>query len=402
MTTSKKALMFLHAYYKEDTRVRREAEALVVAGWDVDVICLNRGEEPREEVVSGVRIKRANIARSKKKTTIRLAWEYVRFLFTCLWICSSAMLRKQYDVVFTHNMPNFLIFASIPAKLRGTPTILDMHDSVMDVYGDIFRHKSGWQRNLLQGLLTLEEKLSASLATEMITVNRPIMEDFQNRLGGRKYFLLHNSPDLDELSVSRGPARPAEPEDVTYILHHGNILERSGVDRVLPVLSTLNADGEKYRLEVHGRGPFYQNVQDMAADLGVAESCDFCGPFSHESITPYLERASCGVVLAHRNRLFDYALPNKFLEYVGARVPIIAQRLKTLEEYFPESMVQYVDTEDELKEALEELRADPVKAQQRADLAYERLHEISWETERPKFLDFVDAVRLKKFDGDVS
>ena len=39
--------MIVHAYYEEDARVRREAETLVAAGWEVDVFGLRRPGEER-------------------------------------------------------------------------------------------------------------------------------------------------------------------------------------------------------------------------------------------------------------------------------------------------------------------------------------------------------------------
>lgn len=393
MKAPRRILMFLHAYYLDDTRVRREAEALAAVGWHVEVICLNKGGEPHEELVEGVTVRRANIARSTIKTTATLAREYIRFLIACFKLRKGMMLRREVAVVFVHNMPNFLIFATLPAKLRGVPVILDMHDSVIDVYRDVFQHKSILKRWALEKALIWEERLSTKLATAIMTVNRPIAEDFSQRFGPRDFFLLHNAPDEKALQVSR-PIPAKAPSNLVRVLHHGNILSRSGVDRLLPLLRPLNADGERFRLELHGRGDFYPQVKALATNLEVAQYCDFYGPFTHQSIVPFLERASCGVVLPHRNRLFDYALPNKFLEYVACRVPIIAQRLHTLEEYFPADLVQYIETEDDLIASLEALHADPVAAQVRANRAYERLQEISWGTERPKFLEFVRSVTL--------
>jgi len=41
--------MIVHAYYEEDSRVRREAETLVAAGWEVDVFgCGGRAKGPRQ------------------------------------------------------------------------------------------------------------------------------------------------------------------------------------------------------------------------------------------------------------------------------------------------------------------------------------------------------------------
>ena len=46
-TRPRRACMIVHAYYEEDARVRREAETLVAAGWEVDVFGLRRPDDAR-------------------------------------------------------------------------------------------------------------------------------------------------------------------------------------------------------------------------------------------------------------------------------------------------------------------------------------------------------------------
>ena len=55
--------MIVHAYYEEDPRVRREAEALVAAGWEVDVLGLRRAGEGPTAVVAGVNLHRLPVGR---------------------------------------------------------------------------------------------------------------------------------------------------------------------------------------------------------------------------------------------------------------------------------------------------------------------------------------------------
>lgn len=141
MSNKKNILMLLHAYYKDDTRVRRQAEILAKNGFNVSVLCLNKGGEADFEIYNNVYIERIPVSRSVHKTTFNLIKEYLKFIFFCLGKKYKEMIRKNYDVVVVHNMPNFLIFAALPVKLRGGSIVLDMHDSVLDVYTDIFSKK---------------------------------------------------------------------------------------------------------------------------------------------------------------------------------------------------------------------------------------------------------------------
>lgn len=385
MSKQPKALMFLLAYYKEDQRPRREASALAADGWDVEVICLNKGGEPREERFEGVNILRADMARSPNKTVSALAGEYIRFMFACLRLRGAAMFKRDYAVIISHNMPNFLVFASFPAKLRGTPVILDMHDSMISVFDNTLSKSGGLIAKVLPNILRLEERLSMAFANARVTVTQTFSELFRERSGNKDFFILHNAPDTSRLNVNRNPS----PDGMTRLLHHGNIHERNGVQIMFGPLSKVNSGNQRFLLEVQGRGPYWDDLKHEAARQGVSDYLDFGGPFDYHSIVPSLEIAHAGVVVPEATLQMQEALHVKFLEYAACKVPIIARRLDTLLRYFPEDCAFYVDTDEDIVAALETLRASPEQAKEKAERAYERLQKISWDVERPKYLEFV-------------
>src|SRR5581483_9461629 len=53
-------LMVGYTYYESDTRVIREAEAAVEAGYEVDVLALRKADTPAVEMIRGVRVIRLN------------------------------------------------------------------------------------------------------------------------------------------------------------------------------------------------------------------------------------------------------------------------------------------------------------------------------------------------------
>lgn len=391
MTGSRKILMFLHAYYKEDNRPRREAEALAADGWDVEVICLNKGGELTNERFEGVNILRADMARSTEKTVGKLAWEYVRFFFACLRLRGRAMLRKEYAVVMAHNMPNFLVFAALPAKLRGTPVILDIHDSMLGVFENTLS-KPGMKSKLLTGVLNLEERLSMAFANARMTVTAKFAEALKARSGEQSFFLLHNAPDASRLNVGRNPCFKSE----TRLLHHGNIHERNGIQLMFAPLLRVNQAGRRFVLEIQGHGPYWDTLKQTANEMDLSEGVEFGGPFDYSDIVPRLSVAHAGIVIPVGSNQMHQALHVKFLEYAACKVPIIARRLNTLEHYFPDDCAFYVETEEDIVKALETLRADPAQAKERAERAYNKLQEISWETERPKFLEFINRISKEK------
>lgn len=53
---------------------------------------------------------------------------YVFFFLKALCKVSSMALRRRYDAVHVHNMPNFIIFSAVLAKVLGARVLLDVHD----------------------------------------------------------------------------------------------------------------------------------------------------------------------------------------------------------------------------------------------------------------------------------
>ena len=99
--------MVVHSYYLDDTRVRREAEALIDAGFLVDVICLNEGDEVGFEEYNGVRIHRCNIGRSTKRTKVSYISEYVSFFFKSFFKSTKLSFKVKYDVFFYFTIQSY-------------------------------------------------------------------------------------------------------------------------------------------------------------------------------------------------------------------------------------------------------------------------------------------------------
>ena len=65
MVRTKKILMVVYSYFPQDARLRREAEALIDAGYEVDIICLRLSDQSKEENICGVNTFRVNMSKSR-------------------------------------------------------------------------------------------------------------------------------------------------------------------------------------------------------------------------------------------------------------------------------------------------------------------------------------------------
>ncbi len=381
MLDKKQILMVVHAYYKEDTRVRREADALVAAGNKVDVICLNKGDEPKTEEFNGVTMIRLPVARSKSRSKLNYILEYLKFALLAFFKVSGFFFKKHPKVVMIHNMPNFLVFAALVPRLFGAKVVLDMHDVMPELYLNLFNRQGG----LLQKLLFLEERISAMFASKVMTVNHILATKLEKRLK-KPLFILYNTPDPSILQVTNPLPRITQKFN---LFHHGNIQERYGLVRMVEVMKQLTAKSNDYHLEVHGRGVFYDEIQARAKAAGIAEDCQFNPGFAPENVGNMLVNADVGLVLNYPSEFMDVCLPVKLLEYVACKVPVITSRIAAVEATFGDDMLYYFDNDEQLLALIEHVKANPQEAAAKAEKAYKQYLSLQWDSEKQRFTDFI-------------
>ena len=131
--------MLAYSFYTFDNRVRRYAETLARRGDDVEVIALRYTGRPAMEVINSVRV--FQIQRREKNERRRVSYflRIVLFFVRSMVFLTRRHLRKPYDLLHVHSIPDFLVFAAWLPKLLGAKIILDIHDLLPEYYAKIGR-----------------------------------------------------------------------------------------------------------------------------------------------------------------------------------------------------------------------------------------------------------------------
>ena len=172
MSTSRRIAMVVHAIFPGDSRVRRQSDALLDAGYEVDIICLRQADEAAEEQDGPLRIVRLPVNRRFIGFAGHIA-EYVAFTAMVAWRLAREHRRRRYDLVQVATVPDFLSFAAIPQKLRRVPLLLDLHEDMPEFFRDRF---SGPLLRPLRPMVTAAAKGSAAVADQIITVHEPLRQ----------------------------------------------------------------------------------------------------------------------------------------------------------------------------------------------------------------------------------
>lgn len=375
--------------FRLDSRIQRQARALAERGEEVDLICV--GEREQLHLGAGT-IRVHPVAAAKVGGG---AGSYLRgyggFLARAMLRLTALDAQRHFDLVEIHNMPDLLTLAAAVPRLRRTPVILNVHDTFPELFATKYGRPPG---DALERLLQLEERLSALLATRVITVTDHARLRLESRhVGVGHTTVVMNSPDEQVF----GPARPPVqwPQDGPLrVLYHGGLAPRFGVATLIESMRQLRHTVPRLEVRICGSGEDRDRLAALAAEIDPQRIDVSPEPVPFQDIPAELEAAHIGVVPTLHDRFTELLLPVKLLEYMHMGLSVVSSQLPGIGSYFSDQdLTPYTpgDPQD-LARAIEAICADPAAARQRAQRATVRLSEIAWTHQRQRYLALVDEL----------
>ena len=380
--------MVVHAYYPlTETRVQREAEALVAAGFAVDVICLRgEGEAPRERY-RGADVHRLPVAVDKSSLG-RQFLSYLRFFALAAVHLSRLHLRRPYRSVQVHNLPDFLVFCALVPKLRRVPVILDLHDLMPEFF--VARFGSG-RRRMLATLIRRQERLACRFADHVITVSQHWRQALIDRgLPPERCSVVMNVPDERIF----GPRPRLGPTGSWFrLIYHGTVTERYGLDLAIRAIDLVKDEIPGIHLTIMGTGDHLPALIELRRRLRLEDRIELNDRHVPEMQLADVIASADVAVVPYRNDVFtDGIVPTKLMEYAAVGVPCVAARTSAIETYFGDGMVQLFtpgDAED-LARCIRELWHRPDRREELARRGRLFTERCNW---RSVGGDYVELVR---------
>jgi glycosyltransferase involved in cell wall biosynthesis len=391
----KRHCMVVHAYYPlGETRVQREAMALLEHGFDVTVVCLrNTGESSREEI-DGVDIVRLPVRRHRGSGFIAQLLEYLLFSTLASIRLTMAHVRQRFDTIQVHNLPDFLVFAALIPRLMGTPVILDLHDLMPEFFA---ARTDASPHSFLLRAVRFQEKLSCRFASHVITVTQGWRETLIGRgVPADKVSVVMNVADTRVFRMRPDPA-PADA-DRFELLYHGTFTHRYGVDLIVTAAHVLRDEIPELRVRLLGDGDTREDLVGMIGDLDAADRVTLSeGMVGVDDLPDAIARADVGIVPNRSNVFTDGILPTKLLEYVAMGVPVIAARTPTVESYFDDRQVEYFapGDADDLAKHIRILHADPERRKTLVHNADEFNRSFPWHVISANYAEVVGRLAAK-------
>lgn len=385
--TPRRVAIAVHAIFPGDPRVRRQSDALMEAGYEVDIICLRQPGEPSEEREGARRIIRLPVNRSFIGFAGHIA-EYLAFTAMVAWILAREHRRRRYDLIQVATVPDFLAFAALPEKVAGVPMVLDLHEDMPEFFRD--RFATPLLRPLMP-IVTAAARASAAVADHVITVHEPLRQLSVDRgVPPEKIDVVMNSADARLFDPTRHVRRPFMADGVLRLIHHSNFQRIYGLDTAIDGLARLPVDLD-WRLDVYGDGPWRPQIESAIARTGTGDRVTLHGRASLDDLPGLLAEADLGLVPSVDEPYLRYSLSTKLLEYAAMGVPVVATDLATFRHHFSAEAIRFVPggRPDALVTAITELVADPAGTVRMGLAAQREATAYDWQLQKEHYLRII-------------
>jgi glycosyltransferase involved in cell wall biosynthesis len=381
-----RVLMIAYTTWVHDGRVKRHAQALAERGDQVEVICL---ENPEQGTSKGVNLIGIRMPKYRGASRTHYLRSYARFFITATIEALRRSMEKPYDLVIVCTMPDAAVLCAVPCKLFGSKIVLDIHDTMPELYRDKFRSRRG---ALGARVLQAVERASTWLADRVLAVHEPHRRRLaQAGVAADKIRVVINSPDPGIFAPQ--PYGKRRRTGFTLVCH-GTITRRLGLDVAIEAVSLLRERLPDLRLRVIGAGDYLAEARSMVTRKGLTDRVTFEPPVRIERLPEILRDADAGLVPNRASAATHLMLPVKLLEYASLGLPIISARLGTIRHYFDQNAVRFFKSGNsaDLASAIEGFYRDPRRRRAFAARAAAVVAQLGWPEQRARYYEAIDSL----------
>jgi glycosyltransferase involved in cell wall biosynthesis len=392
--SSKKILMILYSYYPQDPRPRREIDALIKNGHQVDLICLRDKGQAKKENKFGCNVYRVNLQRSRisKFKYIQL---YLSFFIRSFFVLNWLFIKNKYEVIHAHNMPDFLVFPAVIPKILGSKIILDLHDPSPEILMTSFN--KGKDSRLLK-VLKLIEKISIKFSDIVITVNKSFVDTFVSRGCPReKLRIIMNSPQTSVFEKYTDDVVVKPRGDKFVLMYHGLIVERHGLDFMIDALKVLRHKIPNLEMIICGYGEYEPQLLANIKESKLEDIVNFMGEVTIDKIAETIPQIDVGIIPNKITPFTQINFPTRIFEYLINKKPAIVPRTIGIKDYFAEDEIFYFNGKDaeDLTNVIMEIYLNPEKTKEKIEKSFNIYKEHTWEIQSNSLLQIYNEITSK-------
>lgn len=285
-----------------DQRIEKVCHTLYKNGYDIELIgndWKGAKEIQRPYLFSRIHL----ISKSLKTAYFEFNWKLYHELIKKA-DRNTILHANDVDALY----PNYLI-----SKKLNIPLVFDSHE--------IFSEMPAIQGKMSQKLWRYVEKTVIPDLKWMITASGSYAKWFQKSYGILP-IVVQNAPRRLDISIDIPENNPK------ILLYQGAINPFRGIDKVIMAMHHL----EGVTLKIAGDGPRKQEFQDLVMKENLQHKVQFLGKLMPEDLRNVTLTADCGMSIEENGgESYLYSLPNKVLDCIQARVPLILSNLPEMQ-----------------------------------------------------------------------
>lgn len=379
--------------YPHDGRVRREAQTLVEAGYQVTVISPAPPGERLYETVDEVRVVRYRAPR-ERDGFIGYLLEYGYAMTITFFLTLLVSVRYGFDAIHAHNPPDTFVFVALWYRMLGKKFVFDHHDLAPEMYDARFPRSAN---PIVHRALLALERLTFRNADHVIATNESYKAIAIDRGGlpEERVTIVRNGPEPGRVQ-SVLPDADLRTRGATIIGYVGELAPHDGVDYLIRALAHLvnGLERQDFHCVVVGTGTSLPSLRQLASDLGIARFVTFTGWISDEQLMRYLSTADICVDPDPSNPFTDRSTMIKMTEYMALGKPIVAfdlpEHRRTAE---GAALYARPNEESDLAEKLVELMDDPELRREMAEIGLRRVEtELGWPHQQRRLLEAYERI----------
>lgn len=373
----KRACIVKHYYY--DLLIRREAEALLNAGYCVDVVCMGSKVAGNKQAANGVRLHRLPLSR-KKGGLVRYMFEYLSFFFLAAFKLAVLHFHQPFSFIQVNNMPDFLVFSTLFPRILGAKVTLMMYEPTPELWA------AKYNIPLCISLLKFVEKVSLRYAHAVVTVTEQMRQVFIDRkCPPEKISVVLNVPDERFFDLGVQP-RPKDPRFT--LICHGAIEERYGHDTMLQAVALVKPKVHDIQLRILGRGSYLRKFLAQLREMHLEDHVFYLGFVSAEEMFAELEGADVGIVAQKSSPYSNLVHTGKLYDYIHFGLPVLASHLDSVEAYFGRDSLYFFKPGDaeSLAQGILDLYQHPEKKHKMIENSKRLYSRYNWEQQKRIYL----------------
>jgi glycosyltransferase involved in cell wall biosynthesis len=379
--------MVAYTFYETDNRVMRYAETLAKRGDEVDVIA-HYGKEKGNLTRNGVRVLRIQQRIPNERSKFTYLFRICLFFIRAMAVLSFNHLRKPYQLIHVHSVPDFLVFTAWLPKMMGAKIILDIHDLLPEFYATKFL---GDKKSRIFDSLVWVERVSCAFADHVIVPNHLWQQRLQSRsVQASKCTVIMNYPD-PSIFHRRGRTRT---DNRFIILYPGTLAVHQGLDVAIRAFAKIRNVVPDVDFHIRGAGPAREGLEALVKELHLEDRVFFLPGMPMWEIAQVMEDADLAVVPKRKDSFGNEAFSTKTLEFMSLGVPLLISDTAVDLYYFNDQIVTFATSGDENDFAAKmvQLIRNPAACQKQVQNANEFAKLNSWDVRKAEYLNLVDTL----------